>query len=50
MFTTFEFTTIDLSILIGYLVLSKLIPLWLTRKKNPVVPVIFLEVKVLPGP
>lgn len=34
MFKTFEFTTIDLSILIGYLVLSKLIPLWLTRKKK----------------
>ncbi|MGB5238781.1 MAG: sodium:solute symporter [Flavobacteriaceae bacterium] len=34
MFETFEFTVIDLSILIGYLVLSKLIPLWLTRKKK----------------
>ncbi len=34
MFTTFEITTLDLSILIGYIILSKLIPLWLTRKKG----------------
>ena len=34
MFETFEFTVIDLSILVGYLILSKLIPLWLTRKKK----------------
>ena len=34
MFTKFEITTLDLSILIGYLILSKLIPLWLTRKQG----------------
>jgi len=34
MFTNFEITTLDLSILIGYLILSKLIPLWLTRKQG----------------
>ena len=34
MFETFEFTMLDLSILVGYLVLSKLIPLLLTRKKK----------------
>jgi len=34
MFTKFEITTLDLSILIGYLILSKVIPLWLTRKQG----------------
>ena len=34
MFETFEFTILDLSILIGYLLLSKFIPLWITRKKK----------------
>ncbi len=34
MFETFEFTILDLSILIGYLLLSKFVPLWITRKKK----------------
>ncbi len=34
MFKTFELTTLDLCILIGYLILSKVIPLWLTREKK----------------
>jgi len=34
MFRQIEITGIDIGILIGYLILSKIIPLWLTRKKS----------------